>query len=84
VTYDEPVKLVVPILIRSGASLPGGLEGFQLRFLRRALGTLALRVDGREVWERHGTWRPEVRITVPRPEAALRAGEVHFSFREEG
>lgn len=83
VTHDKPVKLVVPNLIRSGASLPGGLKDFQLRFKRLARGTLSLDVDGREVWRHHATWRPESRIMVPRPEAVATAGSVHFRFVEE-
>lgn len=83
VTHDEPVKLVVPNLIRSGATLPGGLKDFQLRFTRIARGTLSLEIDGREVWRRHATWRPESRITVPRRDAVAMAGSVHFRFAGE-
>lgn len=83
VTHDDPVKLVVPNLLRSGAELPGGLKDFQLRFQRRARGKLALSIDGREVWHRRAMWRPESRIMVPRPENSAGAQSVHFSFREE-
>jgi len=83
VTYDEPIKLVVPNLIRSGALLAGGLKDFQLRFVRRAQGTLSLQIDGREVWRRRAGWRPENRITVPRPERVANAQSVHFYFRED-
>ena len=83
VTYDDPIKLVVPNLLRSGAQLPGGLKDFQLRFHRRVAGRLALSIDGREVWHRAVTWRPESRIIVPRPDNSTDAQSVHFSFREE-
>ncbi|MBD9375194.1 FAD-dependent oxidoreductase [Rhizobium sp. ARZ01] len=83
VTYDEPIKLVVPNLIRNGATLPGGLKDFQLRFARRTQGTLTLKIDGREVWHRRATWRPENRITVRRPDSVTSAQNVHFSFRGE-
>lgn len=84
VTFDAPIKLVVPNLIRSGADLPGGLRDFQLRFQERVTGTLALCIDGRPVWQKRGLWRPESRTTVPRPDAVRHAQHVHFSFREEG
>jgi thioredoxin reductase len=84
VTFDAPIKLVVPNLIRSGADLPGGLRDFQLRFQERVTGTLALCIDGRPVWQKRGLWRPESRTMVPRPDAVRHAQHVHFSFREEG
>lgn len=84
VTYDQPIKLVVPNLIRSGTSLPGGLKDFQLRFARHAKGTLFLAVDGREVWQRRGSWHPEKRITVTRPDNTRSAENIHFGFRGEG
>ncbi|AOF93254.1 FAD-dependent oxidoreductase [Sinorhizobium sp. RAC02] len=83
VTYDDPIKLVVPNLLRNGAVLPGGLKDFQLRFRRRAKGSLSLAIDGREVWQRKETWRPESRIIVPRPKNSTDAQSVHFSFSEE-
>lgn len=83
VTYDDPVKLVVPNLIRNGTSLPGGLKGFQIRFQRQVKGALTLKIDGRTVWERRATWRPESRITVPRPEGTNNIESVHFGFAGE-
>ncbi|WP_054310129.1 FAD-dependent oxidoreductase [Mesorhizobium sp. 1M-11] len=83
VTYDAPIKLVVPSLLRSGSALPGGLKDFQLRFQRRVEGTLSLSIDGREVWQRNAIWRPESRIIVPRPNNSTGAQSVHFGFREE-
>ena len=83
VTYDDPVKLVVPNLLRSGSALPGGLGDFQLRFLRRATGTLTLEVDGVVAWRQQANWMPETRIRVPRPEGILQAGRVHFGFKAQ-
>jgi len=83
VTYDEPIKLVVPNLIRNGALLAGGLKDFQLRFVRRAQGTLLLEIDGRDVWLHRTAWRPEIRIIVPRPKRVMKAQSVHFRFIEE-
>ncbi|MGV3550936.1 NAD(P)/FAD-dependent oxidoreductase [Rhizobium sp.] len=83
VTFDDPVKLVVPNLVRSGDTLPGGLQDFQLRFTRRAVGTLALRIDGNVAWSGRGKWRPEVRVVIVRPAAASAAAKIHFSFEEE-
>lgn len=82
VTYDAPIKLVVPNLLRNGAELPGGLRDFQLRFQRRAKGKVSLSIDGREVWHQRAMWRPECRIMVPRPQNSAGAQSVHFSFRE--
>lgn len=82
VTYDDPIKLVVPNLLRSGSVLAGGLKDFQLRFQRRVKGTLSLSIDGRNVWLRNTTWRPESRVIVPRPNNSTGAQSVHFSFRE--
>jgi pyruvate/2-oxoglutarate dehydrogenase complex dihydrolipoamide dehydrogenase (E3) component len=80
VSYDAPIKLVVPSLVRSGAPLPGGLNGFQLRFERRARGTLLLELDGKPVWGKEGSWSPEVRIRAPMPPNAAGAQQVHFRF----
>lgn len=81
ITYDDPIKLVVPNLLRSGSTIPVGLENFQLRFLRRAKGTLTLEVDGVTVWQRRANWMPETRIQVPRPAGVLKAEKVHFGFQ---
>lgn len=83
ITYDDPIKLVVPNLIRSGGALPGGLRDFQLRFNRRTRGTLSLVVDGRDVWQSRGTWLPEKRVTVKRPDTVRYAQSVHFRFEGE-
>ena len=83
VTHDEPIKLVVPNLIRGGPDLPGGLKEFQLRFKRITRGRLTLLIDGDQEWSKHGTWRPERRIIVPRPRTIHCARTVHFTFRQE-
>ncbi|ANH05160.1 NAD(P)/FAD-dependent oxidoreductase [Shinella sp. HZN7] len=82
VTFDAPVKLVVPNILRR-ASSPAAFRDFQLRFLRRAKGRLSLELEGREMWHARGTWMPERRILVPIPAEAPRAQHVHFRFREE-
>jgi NADPH-dependent 2,4-dienoyl-CoA reductase/sulfur reductase-like enzyme len=83
VTYDEPIKLVVPDIIRSGDALPSGLKGFQLRFQRRAIGTLRLTINGKTAWQRRSNWNPEARIIVPGPHSIGNAQSVHFSFEEK-
>ncbi|ATN37143.1 pyridine nucleotide-disulfide oxidoreductase (plasmid) [Rhizobium sp. ACO-34A] len=83
VTFDAPVKLVVPNLLRRGENAPA-FRDFQLRFLRPANGRLSLELDGRPVWSRTGEWLPERRILVPVPSVAAEAGHVHFGFREQG
>lgn len=84
VFFDEPVKLVVPSLLRPPASsAEGGLHQFQLRFLRRARGTLSLELDGASVWRQSGPFRPERRLLVPFPADAWTARRVHFRFKEE-
>lgn len=82
IRHEAPIKLVVPNLLRRDTGVSEGLENFQLRFSRRAAGTLSLEIDGREVWRRRGTWLPERRIIAPLPAAALRAADVWFRFRE--
>ncbi len=82
VTFDAPVKLVVPGLLRRDANAAPAFPDFQLRVLRQARGRLALELDGREVWAAERTWLPERRILVPLPPAAVEAGTVHFRFRE--
>ncbi|MCK0207382.1 NAD(P)/FAD-dependent oxidoreductase [Starkeya koreensis] len=84
VGFEAPIKLVVPSLLRAGANAVPALPDFQLRFSRTASGRLSLEIDGREVWARAGTWRPERRILVPIPPGAARAGSVRFRFRETG
>lgn len=82
VTFDAPVKLVVPSLLRRDANATSAFRDFQLRMLRCARGRLSLELDGREVWAAERTWMPERRILVPLPPAAVEAGTVHFRFRE--
>lgn len=82
VTFDAPVKLVVPNILRRATSAPA-FRQFQLRVSRRARGRLSLELDGREVWQARGLWMPERRILVPIPADAPKAQHVHFRFREE-
>lgn len=82
VTFDTPVKLVVPGLLRRAANAAPAFGNFQLRVTRRARGRLSLRLDGREVWAAEKTWMPERRILVPIPPAAPAASAVHFRFEE--
>jgi len=84
VTFDDPVKLVVPGLLRRDGLFNPALRDFQLRVIRRVRGRLSLFLDGREVWHRRGVWMPERRILVPIPPDALRAERVHFHFVKEG
>lgn len=83
VEFDEPIKLVVPNLLRRGGVVSRAHGRFQLRFLRRARGKLSLDVDGREAWAASGRWAPERRILAPMPALAEEAGRVHFRFRED-
>lgn len=82
VGFDDPIKLVVPSLLRRG-SPDAALRDFQLRFTRRVRGRLSLRIEGREVWSRQGRWHPERRVLVPIPADATEARAVHFAFTEE-
>lgn len=82
VSFDAPIKLVVPNLLR-GTPGKGALNQFQLRFLRRASGTLTLELDGAESWRRSGTFLPERRVLVPLPQDAWRARRAHFGFKED-
>ncbi|MCB4767639.1 NAD(P)/FAD-dependent oxidoreductase [Ancylobacter sp. Lp-2] len=84
VTFDAPLKLVVPALLRRGGNPTPAFRDFQLRFLRRARGRLSLELDGREFWHSQGHWLPERRILVPIPPQAISAQNVHFRFRENG
>lgn len=83
VTYDPPIKLVLPSLIRSGSMVPQGLRTFQLRMSSRVRGVLSLVVDGRVTWQRRGVWLPETRICAPMPELISSANLVQFKFEEE-
>ena len=82
VTFDPPIKLVVPGLIRRGAHATPAFADFQLRCLRRARGRLVLLIDGRETWSARGVWMPERRILVPIPRDAHTADAVHVRFEE--
>jgi hypothetical protein len=83
VTFDEPVKLTVPNILRRDSRTPAAFERFQLRFLRRARGRLSLELEGREVWHNSGTFLPERRVLVPIPAQAPQAQHIHFRFRED-
>lgn len=81
VTFDAPLKLVVPGLLRRHGNQRPAFGDFQLRFLRRVQGRLSLELDGRETWHSEGRWLPERRILVPIPPNAVDAENVHFRFR---
>lgn len=83
VSYEEPVKLVVPALLRRRDIRSAAFRRFQLRFLRRARGTLSLTIDGRTVWQGRGRFLPERRILVPIPDSAQDARHIGFRFAEE-
>lgn len=83
VTFDDPVKLVVPNILRRSSLETAAFTQFQLRFVRRAIGVLTLEIEGRVIWSKRGQWMPERRIQVPIPPTAQRAQQVHFGFREE-
>ncbi len=83
VSFDDPVKLVVPNMLRRGGGKSPAFADFQLRFLRRARGRLSLELDGRKVWDRRGHWMPERRILVPIPASAPETAHIHFRFEEE-
>lgn len=83
VGFDDPIKLVVPSLIRLTGRDPA-LVDFQLRVARAVRGKLALEIDGREVWSVRRAFRPERRILVPIPPAAFTADSLRFRLNEEG
>lgn len=83
VTFEAPVKLVVPSLLRARGNSVPAFGDFQLRFERRARGRLALELDGREVWAAERSYMPERRILVPIPPNAVSAATVGFRFREQ-
>lgn len=83
VTFDPPVKLVVPQMLRRSGLPSPAFRQFQLRFEQRRRGLLSLELDGREVWRQGRLWLPERRFLVPIPAAASTARTVHFRFREE-
>jgi len=84
VTHDDPIKLVVPNLLRRGTAPTPGFDRFQLRFLRHCQGVLSLDMDGREVFRASGKWHPERRVLVPMPADAADADRLHFTFGERG
>nr|WP_321455474.1 FAD-dependent oxidoreductase [uncultured Cohaesibacter sp.] len=82
VSFDDPIKLVVPTLLRRERIRSGAMKDFQLRFSDRAKGTLTLNLDGKTAFRKSGEWLPERRLLVPIPEAAAHAATVHFGFEE--
>lgn len=82
VTFDGPVKLVIPNLLRRSHSKTAAFTQFQLRFVRRAIGLLTLEVEGKVIWSKRGLWMPERRVQVPMPPTAQWAQQVHFGFKE--
>jgi hypothetical protein len=83
VGFDDPIKLVVPSLIRATGRDPA-LADFQLRVTRAVRGRLVLEIDGREVWSARRAFLPERRILVPIPPAAFAARSLRFRLSEEG
>lgn len=83
VGFDDPIKLVVPSLIRPSGHEPA-LTDFQLRVTRAVRGRLALEIDGREVWSQRQHFLPERRILVPLPTAVFSAHSIHLRLSEEG
>lgn len=83
VTFDAPIKLVVPSLLRRTVQHVSAMEQFQLRVLRRTRGCLTLYLDGQEIWSQRRQWMPERRILVPMPKSAAVAGTIHFGFVED-
>jgi hypothetical protein len=83
VTFDPPIKLAVPNLLRPRYQGAAALEHFQLRFSRPARGTLSLELDGRTVFSRRQDWLPERRVLVPLVEDVYEAKSVHLSFVKE-
>ena len=82
VTFDDPVKLVVPNILRRGDIAPAAFAQFQLRVLRQAKGLLSLKLEGKQVWSKRALWRSERRILVPMPRDVQNARHIHFSFAE--
>lgn len=80
VTHDEPLRYVVPSLLRRGAA---GLSHFQLRVLRPVAGEISLRLNGHAMWRQRKKWLPERRILVPITAEAFQAERVHFTFQED-
>jgi thioredoxin reductase len=83
VAYDDPLKLVVPGMLRPSQLEGAAFKHFQIRFVRRVRGTLYLSLDDEVVWKRSGLWSPERRILVPIPRPAPNSGSVRFHFESE-
>ena len=83
VQFDDPIKLVVPQMLRPGDIGEAALRHFQLRFNRRIKGTVSLAIDDVVVWQCRKLWHPERRILVPIPPAATTAGAIRFVFEQE-
>jgi thioredoxin reductase len=82
VTFDDPVKLVLPNILRRRDIASAAFTQFQLRVLRQAKGLLSLKFEGKEVWSKRARWSPERRILVPMPRDAHNARHIHFGFTE--
>lgn len=82
VNFADPLKLVVPTMVRPEGLDRPAFRDFQLRFTKRAQGRLSLHLDGKEVWSKTGRWRPERRILVPIPRSVFEASQIAFHFRE--
>lgn len=82
VTFADPLKLVVPTMVRPGGLDRPAFRDFQLRFTKRVHGRLSLYLDGTEVWSKIGLWLPERRVLVPIPRAAFEASQIAFHVGE--
>jgi NADPH-dependent 2,4-dienoyl-CoA reductase/sulfur reductase-like enzyme len=82
ISHDAPIRYVVPNLLRQTPNRQAGLQDFQLRVSRPVTGEIALHIDGRAVFRLRNHWRPEKRILLPIPTAALTATAIHFAFTE--
>lgn len=83
VHFDDPIKLVVPGILRRSDMRPSAFNRFQLRVLRRARGRLSLEIEGKETWFKRAEWMPERRILVPIPPNAQHAKHISFRLTEE-
>jgi NADPH-dependent 2,4-dienoyl-CoA reductase/sulfur reductase-like enzyme len=83
VAHEEPLKLVVPSIIRPAPIVAAALGHFQIRFSRRVRGELTLVIDGDTVWRRNRLWGPERRFLVPIPPLAATAASIRFRFVDQ-
>ena len=83
VRFDDPIKLVVPSIMRRSDMAPSAFSRFQLRVLHRVRGRLSLEIEGKEAWIKRAVWMPERRILVPIPANAQHAKHIRFRFTEE-